>query len=259
MSTAACTGACPDQPMATCISMSMRPRFLLAVHRASYCKGPALVVILCAREHPQHVGKTQARVTHVHGLTGLAPVSITSAEGQRLFWVVGVTLICRRLASTLTPSDSDLQVQLETACRHVTWTCITRGHTPGCGHMSEASFNLRGTRSLATALYAARDGTGEVREILVNSTFNPRLPGALLTCSIDAAVTLLEQLERPRHDRGTPCQVITAGVRFPACLMPRSLSRVFSNATALSSLQPACRDTPLDCQRTRSCGKHRGL
>lgn len=32
---------------------------------------------------------------------------------------------------------------------------------------------------LATALYSSRDGTGEIRDILVSATFNPRLPGAL--------------------------------------------------------------------------------
>jgi len=33
-------------------------------------------------------------------------------------------------------------------------------------------------RSLAAALHAAREGTGEVRRILLSATFRPRLPGA---------------------------------------------------------------------------------
>ena len=33
-------------------------------------------------------------------------------------------------------------------------------------------------RSLAAALHAAREGTGEVRHILLSATFRPRLPGA---------------------------------------------------------------------------------
>ena len=32
--------------------------------------------------------------------------------------------------------------------------------------------------SLAALLYACRDGTGEIREILTSATFSPRLPGA---------------------------------------------------------------------------------
>ncbi len=34
-----------------------------------------------------------------------------------------------------------------------------------------------GARSLAAALHAAREGTGEVRRILLSATFRPRLPG----------------------------------------------------------------------------------
>ncbi len=42
----------------------------------------------------------------------------------------------------------------------------------------EDSRVLRVHRSLAAALHTAREGTGEVRHILLSATFRPRLPGA---------------------------------------------------------------------------------
>lgn len=56
--------------------------------------------------------------------------------------------------------------------------------------------------SLASALYACRDRTGEIRQILTSATFSPRLPGA--TCYSRSLASFPHQQRAPEPIAASP-------------------------------------------------------
>ena len=89
-----------------------------------------------------------------------------------MFGVAQIALLCGH--DSTRPVADALQNQYLSCRMHV---CVGMACCQGQDNLTQPQLCACVGCSLAALLYACRDGTGEIREILTCATFSPRLPG----------------------------------------------------------------------------------